>query len=136
MTGDHNLTQLHLETALGQCQAYILLNSTLQSEHPDVTTLIMDLCPYNCSNRGLCSKGWQCRILLIFYYQYCHLCLGITFFLKWQCIRENFHLKFLGGLSNKRYFIAIVDNAIVNKTYSRLFYILYQNSVYTIGSIS
>nr|XP_022311532.1 von Willebrand factor D and EGF domain-containing protein-like [Crassostrea virginica] len=57
MTGDHNLTQLHLETALGQCKAYILLNSTLQSEHPDVTTLIMDLCPNNCSKRGLCSKG-------------------------------------------------------------------------------
>nr|XP_022290011.1 von Willebrand factor D and EGF domain-containing protein-like [Crassostrea virginica] len=57
MTGDHNLTQLHLETALEQCQAYILLNSTLRSEHPDVTTLIMDLCPNNCSNRGSCSTG-------------------------------------------------------------------------------
>ena len=57
MTGDHNLTQLHLNTALGQCQAYILLNSTLQSEHPDVTTLIINLCPNNCSNRGFCSEG-------------------------------------------------------------------------------
>nr|XP_022287793.1 von Willebrand factor D and EGF domain-containing protein-like isoform X2 [Crassostrea virginica]XP_022287794.1 von Willebrand factor D and EGF domain-containing protein-like isoform X2 [Crassostrea virginica] len=57
MTGEHNLTQLHLDTALGQCQAYILLNSTLQSEHPDMTTLVINLCPNNCSNRGVCSEG-------------------------------------------------------------------------------
>ena len=57
MTGDHNLTQLHLDTALGQCQAYILLNSTLQSEHPDVTTLIINLCANNCSNKGACLEG-------------------------------------------------------------------------------
>ena len=57
MTGEHNLTQLHLDTALGQCQAYILLNSTLQSEHPDVSTLVINLCPNNCSNRGVCSEG-------------------------------------------------------------------------------
>ncbi|XP_078340873.1 von Willebrand factor D and EGF domain-containing protein-like [Crassostrea virginica] len=57
MTGEHNLTQLHLDTALGQCQAYILLNSTLQSEHPDITTLVINLCPNNCSKRGACSEG-------------------------------------------------------------------------------
>nr|XP_022287798.1 uncharacterized protein LOC111100335 [Crassostrea virginica] len=57
MTGEHNLTQLHLDTALGQCQAYILLNSTLQSEHPDMTMLVINLCPNNCSNRGVCSEG-------------------------------------------------------------------------------
>nr|XP_022339990.1 von Willebrand factor D and EGF domain-containing protein-like isoform X1 [Crassostrea virginica]XP_022339999.1 von Willebrand factor D and EGF domain-containing protein-like isoform X1 [Crassostrea virginica] len=57
MTGEHNLTQLHLDTALGLCQAYILLNSTLQSEHPDMTTLVINLCPNNCNNRGVCSEG-------------------------------------------------------------------------------
>ena len=57
MTGEHSLTQLHLDTALGQCQAYMLLNATLQSEQPDVTTLVINLCPNNCSNRGVCSDG-------------------------------------------------------------------------------
>lgn len=37
MTGNPNLTQLHLDTALAQCQTYILLNSTLEREQPDVT---------------------------------------------------------------------------------------------------
>lgn len=57
MTGNHNLTQLHLDTALGQCQTYILLNHTAVNEHPDVTTVIVNLCPNNCSNRGVCSSG-------------------------------------------------------------------------------
>eukprot|EP00105_Crassostrea_gigas_P015202 XP_011432123.1 PREDICTED: von Willebrand factor D and EGF domain-containing protein [Crassostrea gigas] len=59
MTGNHNLTQLHLDTALRQCQNYILLNDTAVNEHPDVTTVIVNLCPNNCSNRGVCSSG-QC----------------------------------------------------------------------------
>lgn len=54
---NHNLTQLHLDTALGQCQTYILLNSTLVDEHPDVTLVIVNLCPNNCSNRGVCLSG-------------------------------------------------------------------------------
>nr|XP_022287219.1 von Willebrand factor D and EGF domain-containing protein-like [Crassostrea virginica] len=57
VTGDHNLTKLHLDTALGQCQEYVLLNSTLQDENPAVTTIIINLCPNNCSNRGVCSGG-------------------------------------------------------------------------------
>nr|XP_022293342.1 von Willebrand factor D and EGF domain-containing protein-like [Crassostrea virginica] len=57
VTGEQSLTQLHLDTALGQCQTYILLNSTLQAEHPDITTIIINLCPNNCSNRGVCSGG-------------------------------------------------------------------------------
>lgn len=57
MTGNHNLTQLHLDTALRQCQNYILLNDTAVNEHPDVTTVIVNLCPNNCSNRGVCSSG-------------------------------------------------------------------------------
>lgn len=43
MTGNHNLTQLHLDTALGQCQTYILLNSTLVEEHPDITLVIVKI---------------------------------------------------------------------------------------------
>nr|XP_022317659.1 von Willebrand factor D and EGF domain-containing protein-like [Crassostrea virginica] len=57
VTGDHNLTKLHLDTALRQCQEYVLLNSTLQDENPAVTTIIINLCPNNCSNRGVCSGG-------------------------------------------------------------------------------
>lgn len=57
MTGDHNLTQLHLDTALGQCQAYITLNSTLEKEQPEVSLIVINLCPNNCSNRGICSEG-------------------------------------------------------------------------------
>lgn len=57
MTGDQNLTQLHLDTALGQCQAYITLNSTLENEQPEVSMIVINLCPNNCSNRGVCSQG-------------------------------------------------------------------------------
>lgn len=61
ITGNHNLTQLHLDTALGQCQSYILLNSTLERENPDVTSVIVNLCPNNCSNKGVCSSGKQIK---------------------------------------------------------------------------
>ncbi|XP_061171058.1 von Willebrand factor D and EGF domain-containing protein-like [Saccostrea echinata] len=57
MTGNENLTTLHVDTALGQCQAYILLNSTLEKEQPEVTINIVNLCQNNCSNRGICSRG-------------------------------------------------------------------------------
>ena len=59
MTGDRNLTQLHLDTALGQCQTYILLNSTLQNDSPDLTIIIVNLCPNNCSSKGVCAKGMK-----------------------------------------------------------------------------
>lgn len=59
MTGDQNLTQLHLDTALGQCQAYILLNSTLVNEYPNVAMTITNLCPNNCSKRGVCTSGME-----------------------------------------------------------------------------
>lgn len=61
MTGTPNLTQLHMDTALAQCQTYILLNSTLEREQPDVTKVIVNLCPNNCSNKGVCSSGKQIR---------------------------------------------------------------------------
>nr|XP_022293366.1 von Willebrand factor D and EGF domain-containing protein-like [Crassostrea virginica] len=57
MTGELRLIQLHLDTALGQCQEFILLNYTLQTENPNITTIVVNLCPNNCSNNGLCSEG-------------------------------------------------------------------------------
>lgn len=61
MTGDHNLTQLHLDTALVQCQAYILLNSTLENENPEVATITTNLCLNNCSNIGICTLGMKVK---------------------------------------------------------------------------
>ncbi|XP_048767376.2 uncharacterized protein LOC125674294 [Ostrea edulis] len=57
MTGEENLTQIHLETALGQCQAYILLNSTLKKEQSNFSEIMINLCPNNCSSNGICSGG-------------------------------------------------------------------------------
>ncbi|XP_065927240.1 von Willebrand factor D and EGF domain-containing protein isoform X2 [Magallana gigas] len=57
ITGDHNLTQLHLDTGLVQCQTYILLNSTFANEHPDIAAFITSLCPNNCSSNGICTSG-------------------------------------------------------------------------------
>lgn len=59
MTGDQNLTQLHLDTGLGQCQTYILLNSTLANEHADIAAFITNLCPNNCSSNGICTLGMK-----------------------------------------------------------------------------
>ncbi|XP_078340850.1 von Willebrand factor D and EGF domain-containing protein-like [Crassostrea virginica] len=57
VAGNYNLIKLHLDTALGQCQEYTWLNSTLQDENRAVTTIIINLCPNNCSNRGVYSAG-------------------------------------------------------------------------------
>lgn len=59
ITGDHNLTQLHLDTGLVQCQTYILLNSTFANEHPDIAAFITNLCPNNCSSNGICTSGMK-----------------------------------------------------------------------------
>lgn len=57
MTGDKNLTQWHLSTALGQCKTFVSFNSTFQADNPDVTAIIDSTCPNNCSNRGECERG-------------------------------------------------------------------------------
>ena len=57
MTGNDNLTELHVETALNQCKEYISYNSTLQTEKSNIVIEIMALCPKNCSNNGVCLNG-------------------------------------------------------------------------------
>lgn len=57
MTGDENLTQLHVETALGQCKEYIFYNSSLQKQLPDIVYNITAFCPKNCSSKGVCIEG-------------------------------------------------------------------------------
>ncbi|XP_061190172.1 von Willebrand factor D and EGF domain-containing protein-like [Saccostrea echinata] len=57
MTGDDNLTQIHVEAALEQCTTFVLLNATLQETEPNVTYTIQNLCPSNCSSHGTCSGG-------------------------------------------------------------------------------
>ncbi|XP_062579694.1 von Willebrand factor D and EGF domain-containing protein-like [Saccostrea cucullata] len=57
MTGDENLTTLHVETALDQCKEYIYYNSTLQTDKKEIVTTISMLCSKNCSNRGYCNQG-------------------------------------------------------------------------------
>nr|XP_022309439.1 uncharacterized protein LOC111115119 [Crassostrea virginica] len=57
MTGNPNLTQWNLDTAFRECQNGIQLNSTVQKEHPELSTFIVNLCPNNCSNRGVCTNG-------------------------------------------------------------------------------
>lgn len=59
MTGNENLTKLHVETALAQCKEYISYNSSLQTEQPTIVYNILALCPKNCSNNGMCNKGIQ-----------------------------------------------------------------------------
>ncbi|XP_062598528.1 von Willebrand factor D and EGF domain-containing protein-like, partial [Saccostrea cucullata] len=57
MTGDDNLTQIHVEAALQQCTSFVLLNSTLQESDPEITNIVQNLCPNNCSNNGVCKAG-------------------------------------------------------------------------------
>nr|XP_022321514.1 uncharacterized protein LOC111123472 isoform X2 [Crassostrea virginica] len=57
MTGNPNFTQWNLDTALRECQTGIQLNSTVQKEHTEVSTFIVNLCPNNCSNKGVCRSG-------------------------------------------------------------------------------
>ncbi|XP_061185215.1 uncharacterized protein LOC133193273 [Saccostrea echinata] len=55
MTGDNNLTQIHVEAALQQCSTFVLLNATLQESEPEVTYTIQNLCPSNCTGHGTCD---------------------------------------------------------------------------------
>ncbi|XP_062608233.1 uncharacterized protein LOC134270071 [Saccostrea cucullata] len=55
MTGDENLTQIHVEAALQQCSTFVFLNATLQESEPEVTYTIQNLCPSNCSGHGICD---------------------------------------------------------------------------------
>ncbi|XP_062587324.1 von Willebrand factor D and EGF domain-containing protein-like [Saccostrea cucullata] len=57
MTGDDNLTQIHVEAALQQCSTFVLLNATLQEAEPEVTYTIQNLCPSNCTGHGTCDGG-------------------------------------------------------------------------------
>ncbi|XP_061167222.1 von Willebrand factor D and EGF domain-containing protein-like [Saccostrea echinata] len=57
MTGDNNITKIHIEATLQQCSSLVLFNSTFQEEQPDVTHLIESLCPNNCSGNGECNEG-------------------------------------------------------------------------------
>lgn len=57
MTGNENLTKLHVETALAQCKEYISYNSSLQTEQPTIAYSILALCSKNCSNNGMCNEG-------------------------------------------------------------------------------
>ncbi|XP_062579358.1 von Willebrand factor D and EGF domain-containing protein-like [Saccostrea cucullata] len=57
MTGDDNLTQIHVEAALQQCSTFVLLNATLQEAEPEVTYTIQNLCPSNCTGHGTCNGG-------------------------------------------------------------------------------
>ena len=57
MTGDDNLTQIHVEAALQQCSTFVVLNTTLQEAEPEVTYTIENICPNNCSGHGDCNGG-------------------------------------------------------------------------------
>ncbi|XP_048770271.2 von Willebrand factor D and EGF domain-containing protein-like isoform X2 [Ostrea edulis] len=57
MTGDDNITRIHIEAALEQCTNFIVLNTTLQEEEPEITYQLTHLCPGNCSGNGYCNDG-------------------------------------------------------------------------------
>ena len=57
MTGDVNITTLHVESAIQQCATFITLNDTLQTTNPDVAKKLKSFCPRNCSNHGYCIEG-------------------------------------------------------------------------------
>lgn len=67
MTGDNNITAIHVEAALQQCVTFVGLNSTLQNANPTVTTSLQKLCPSNCSGHGVCKEGMLdklCKIVI------------------------------------------------------------------------
>ncbi|XP_061167273.1 uncharacterized protein LOC133176126 [Saccostrea echinata] len=57
MTGDINITKIHIEAALEQCSTFVVLNSTFQEVEPDITYRIESLCENNCSGNGICNTG-------------------------------------------------------------------------------
>lgn len=89
MTGDKNLTQWHLSTALGQCKTFVSFNSTFQADNPDVTAIIDSTCPNNCSNRGECERG---TLLFIYFREVTYMYISPTmlteFFFKGTCSCE------------------------------------------------
>lgn len=60
MTGDVNITAVHVGSALHQCVNFISSNSTLQTTSPVVAKKLQALCPSNCSGRGVCFEGIFC----------------------------------------------------------------------------
>lgn len=75
MTGDYNITAIHVEAALQQCVTFVGLNTTLQNANPVVTTSLQSLCPSNCSGHGDCNKGMSKNLLR------CEIVLEIFIFL-------------------------------------------------------
>jgi hypothetical protein len=68
MTGDDNITNIHIEAALEQCTTFLVLNTTLQEEEPEITYQLTHLCPSNCSGNGYCNEGiifMQCGCVLL-----------------------------------------------------------------------
>nr|XP_022290347.1 uncharacterized protein LOC111101985 [Crassostrea virginica] len=57
LSGYRGFVQWHLDAALEQCQTYVQLNSSFQRDNAYVSTNIVDLCPKNCSDKGVCFKG-------------------------------------------------------------------------------
>ena len=69
MTGDDNITSIHVEAALQQCVTFVGVNSTLQQTNPVVTTNLQSLCPGNCSDNGFCTNGkivYECKTITKF----------------------------------------------------------------------
>ncbi|XP_062578161.1 LOW QUALITY PROTEIN: uncharacterized protein LOC134240066 [Saccostrea cucullata] len=57
MTGDVNITKIHIEAALEQCSTFVVLNATFQETEPEITYRIESLCENNCSGNGVCNSG-------------------------------------------------------------------------------
>lgn len=57
MTGDNNITAIHVDAALQQCVTFVGLNLTLKNANFAVTTSLQNLCPSNCSGHGVCKEG-------------------------------------------------------------------------------
>ncbi|XP_062606901.1 mucin-2-like [Saccostrea cucullata] len=57
MTGDDNITKIHIEAALEHCTTFIVLNTTFTTIEPDVAYILTSRCPGNCSENGQCNAG-------------------------------------------------------------------------------
>lgn len=53
MTGDNDITAIHVEASLQQCVTFVGLNSTLQNAYSAVTASLQNLCPSNCSGQSV-----------------------------------------------------------------------------------
>lgn len=63
MTGDYNITAIHVEAALQQCVTFVGMNTTLQNYNPAAITSLQNLCPSNCSGHGVCKEGMFNKLL-------------------------------------------------------------------------